>query len=139
MVKGPGTVILIIRLVLLRRNSTSRTSTGCLRRTLPVTRGTGLGWPERSSALPGLSMSTPSSAVGEAVGVAFTPHLAVGDDVKPGAFLVPDGEQRGVVLRLIEEFRRNAPQLLRAHARWKTAGELLTVDQPVWLGIGTNE
>ncbi len=76
---------------------------------------------------------------GEAVGVAFTPHLAVGDDVEPGAFLVPDGEQRGVVLRLIEKFRRNAPQFLCAHARWKTAGELLTVDQPVWLGIGTNE
>jgi hypothetical protein len=46
-----------------RRNFTSSTSTGCLRRTLPATRGTGLGWPERSSAVPGLSMSTPSSAV----------------------------------------------------------------------------
>src|SRR5207302_4293678 len=30
-----------------------------LRRTLPVTRGTGLGWLERSNAVPGLSMSTP--------------------------------------------------------------------------------
>ena len=30
---------------------------------LPTTRGTGFGCPERSSALPGLSMSTPSSAV----------------------------------------------------------------------------
>jgi hypothetical protein len=36
-----------------------------------------------------------------AVGVAITPDLAVGDDVKPGAFLLPDGEQCGVVLRLI--------------------------------------
>jgi len=62
-VKGPGTVILIMRSVFARRNCTSRTSTGYLRRTFPVTRGTGLGWPERSSAMPGLSMSTPSSAV----------------------------------------------------------------------------
>jgi len=31
MVNGPGTVILMARLVLARRNSTSRTSTGCLR------------------------------------------------------------------------------------------------------------
>jgi hypothetical protein len=53
----------MVRLVLARRNLTSSTSTGCLRRTFPATRGTGLGWPERSSAVPGLSMSTPSSAV----------------------------------------------------------------------------
>jgi hypothetical protein len=44
-----------------------------------------------------------------------------------------------VVLRLIEEFRRNAPQFLRADARWEAASELLTVDQPVRLGIGTDE
>ena len=29
----------------------------------PATRGTGLGWPVRSSAVPGLSISTPESAV----------------------------------------------------------------------------
>ena len=29
----------------------------------PAMRGTGLGWPDRSRAVPGLSMSTPSSAV----------------------------------------------------------------------------
>src|SRR5437660_1508330 len=63
MVNGPGTVILMVRSVLARRNLTSPTSTGCRRRTFPATRGTGLGWPERSSAVPGLSMSTPSSAV----------------------------------------------------------------------------
>ena len=63
MVKGPGTVILIMRSVLARRNCTSRTSTGCRRLIGPATRGTGLGWPLRSSAVPGLSMSTPSSAV----------------------------------------------------------------------------
>ena len=30
---------------------------------------------------------------GEPVGIAFAPHLAVGDDVEPGAFLVADGGQ----------------------------------------------
>ena len=63
MVNGPGTVILMVRLVFARRNLRSSTSTGCRRRIGPVTRGTGFGWPLRSSAVPGLSMSTPSSAV----------------------------------------------------------------------------
>ena len=63
MVNGPGTVILTVREVWARRNLTSSTSTGCLRRIGPTTRGTGFGWPLRSSAVPGLSMSTPSSAV----------------------------------------------------------------------------
>jgi hypothetical protein len=62
-VKGPGSVILIVRSVLRRRNSTSRVSTAWRRLIGPTTRGTGLGWPERSSAVPGLSISTPSSAV----------------------------------------------------------------------------
>ena len=39
----------------------------------------------------------------------------------------------------VEPFRRDAPQLLRAHARRKAAGELLAVDQPVRLGIGADE
>jgi hypothetical protein len=62
-VNGPGTVILIRRSVSERRNSTSRTSTGRARRIGPTTRGTGFSWPVRSSATPGLSRSTPSSAV----------------------------------------------------------------------------
>ena len=63
MVNGPGTVIFVVRVVQARRNSRSPTSTGWRRRIGPVTRGTGLGWPLRSSAVPGLSMSTPSRAV----------------------------------------------------------------------------
>ena len=43
---------------------------------------------------------------GEAVRVALAAHLAVGDDVEPGALLVADGEQRRVVLRLLEPIRR---------------------------------
>ena len=76
---------------------------------------------------------------GEAVGIAFAPHLAVGDDVEAGALLVADGEQRGVILRLLEKFRRDAPQLLGAHARRKPAGELLAVDQPVGLRVGADK
>src|SRR5690606_761669 len=60
---GPGTVILIVRSVCARRNRTSSTWTGRGRRIGPVMRGTGFGWPLRSSAVPGSSTSTPSSAV----------------------------------------------------------------------------
>src|SRR3954469_2304475 len=63
MVNGPGTVIFTGRSVSERRNCRSRTCTACGRRIGPTTRGTGFGWPLRSSAVPGLSTSTPSSAV----------------------------------------------------------------------------
>ena len=76
---------------------------------------------------------------GEAVGIAFAPLLAVGDDVEAGALLVADGDERGVVLRLIEKFRRDPPQLLGAHARRKPAGELLAVDQPIRLRVGADQ
>ena len=39
----------------------------------------------------------------ETVGIAFAPHLAVGDDVDAGALHVADRDQRGVVLRLLEK------------------------------------
>ena len=45
------------------KKSTSRTPTGSGRTIGPAIRGTGLGWPLRSRAVPGLSMSTPSRAV----------------------------------------------------------------------------
>jgi hypothetical protein len=60
---------------------------------------------------------------GEAVGIALAAHLAIGDDVEAGALLVADGEDGGVVLRLLEIFRRDPPQLQRAHARRKAPGE----------------
>src|SRR2546422_1950422 len=76
---------------------------------------------------------------GEAVGIAFAPDLAVGDDVGAGPLLRPDGEQRGVVLRLGEMGRGNPPQLFRAHARRKAPGELFPVDQPFGLGITSHQ
>ena len=77
--------------------------------------------------------------VGEAVGVALAPHLAVGDDVEPGPLLVADREQRRVVLRLLEPLRVDPPQLERPHAGREARGELLAVDEPVGLGVGADE
>ena len=75
----------------------------------PVILGTGFGWPLRSSAVPGLSMSTAVQRGRESVGVALPADLAVGDDVQPGVFLRPDRQQRRVVLRLLEELRLHSP------------------------------
>jgi len=75
---------------------------------------------------------------GEAVGIALAALLAVGDDVEPGALLIADGEQRGVVLRAVELVRINAPEVVRAHAR-HLLGKLGPVDQPVRLGVGTDQ
>ena len=71
----------------------------------------------------------------EAVGIAFTPHLAVGDDVETGALLVADRQPRCIVLRLVEPFGRHPPQFARAHPRRKAPRQILAVDQPVRLGI----
>ena len=54
--------IFTCRLVWRLRNFRSSTSTGRMRRIGPTMRGTGLGWPDRSSAVPGWSMSIPSRA-----------------------------------------------------------------------------
>ena len=75
----------------------------------------------------------------EAVRIALPPHLAVGDDVEAGFFLVADGEQGGVVHRLIEPFGRDPPQFRRPHPRRKAAGQLRPVDQPVRLGVGAHQ
>ena len=76
---------------------------------------------------------------GEAVGVALAPDLAVGDDVEPGLLLRPDGEQRRVVLRFGEKASGTRHSSLRAHARRETPGELLAIDQPLGLRIAADE
>lgn len=101
MVRGPGTVILVTRVPCFLRHSRSATSTACLRRISATTRGTGSGWPGRSSAVPGASISTPQRA-GEAAGTAFAPDLAVGDDVEPGLLRQLERGRPGVVPRLCE-------------------------------------
>ncbi len=42
----------------------------------------------------------PRQRVGEVVGVALAPDLAVGDDVQPGVLLVADRQRHAVVLGL---------------------------------------
>jgi len=63
-VNGPGTVIFTMRSVFARRElqivDLDRMPAPDL---ADDARQPGFGWPERSSALPGLSRSTPSSAV----------------------------------------------------------------------------
>ena len=54
---------------------------------------------------------------GEAVGIAFAPLLAVGDDIEPGALLIADGEDGGVILCRFKLVRRDQPEILGAHAR----------------------
>src|SRR4029079_3179850 len=46
---------------------------------------------------------------------------------------------RRVVLRLFQEFGRDAPEFLGAHARRKPAGPLGAIDQPIGLRIGGDQ
>src|SRR2546423_1781998 len=81
MVNGPGTVILTVRSVLARRKRAARTSTGCRRRMVPTTRGTGISRPLRLIVVPGFSRSMPSSARGRdgagSLAVAAVLHVAL--------------------------------------------------------------
>jgi hypothetical protein len=65
---------------------------------------------------------------GEAVRVAFAALLSVGDDIEAGLFLVADSKKGRIVLCLLQEFRRDAPQLPRPNTRRKTPSKLLTID-----------
>jgi hypothetical protein len=65
--------------------------------------------------------------------------LAVGDDVDAGALLVADREQRGVVLRLLEPGRLDAPQLARAGTWRDDLRQAPAVDQPVGLRVAAHQ
>ena len=95
----------------------SATSTGPRRRTLPTTRGTLTERPARLVMIGRLVVVDAVERGGEAVGVALAAHLAVGDDVDAGLLHVADGEDRGVVLRLLQIRLLHAPELVQAHAR----------------------
>ncbi len=75
----------------------------------------------------------------EPVRVAFATHFAVRDDVEPRKFLRANREDRGVILRLLEELRRYAPQLGSANARRHPVAELLPINQPFRLRIRSDE
>ena len=136
---GPGRVILIVRSVLRRRNSTSRTSTG-LR---PADRADDArhpraARPDRVDRRRIVEIDALERG-GEAVGVALAADLAVGDDVDAGALHVADREHRGVVLRLLEPGPRGCA---RSCARTRGTGGIATagaVDQPVRLRIAADD
>ena len=78
------------RPVLARRNLRSSTSTGCLRFTLLTTRGTGLGWPERSSAVPFYGIAFPPTLLWATLELGFAAWLllAVVRNIKLGLTLL---------------------------------------------------
>ena len=139
MVNGPGTVILIVRVGVGAQEFDVAHLDRMLAPHLADDARHRIGMAGAVERRAGIVDVDAFERGGEAVGIALAPHLAVGDDVEAGALLVADREQRGIVLRLIQIFRRDPPQLLRAHARRKAAGELLAVDQPFRLGVGADE
>jgi hypothetical protein len=64
---------------------------------------------------------------GKTIGIAFPPLFAIGDDIKPGALLIADRQNRGVVLRRFELVRRDEPEIVDAHAR-HLLGQLVAID-----------
>ena len=45
----------------------------------------------------------------EAIGVAFTAHFPIGDDVEAGTFLISNGKDCGVILSFLEELIVDPP------------------------------
>src|SRR2546427_10475150 len=76
---------------------------------------------------------------GEALGIAFAPDLAVGDDVEAAPLRRPKGEHCGAVLRLGERRLGTPPQLFCPYAGRKAPGELFPVDQPFGLRIAADQ
>ena len=65
-------------------------------------------------------------------------RFAVGNNVDACALHVADGEQRGVILRLLQQIARDAPDLGRPDARHLGA-ELFPVYEPVGLRIAADD
>ena len=93
MVKGPGTVIFTLRSVLRLQELEVAHLDGMLAADLAGDARHRVGM---AAAVERRARIVDVDAVerrGEAVGIALAPHLAVGDDVEPGALLVADGEE----------------------------------------------
>ena len=73
------------------------------------------------------------------VEVTLAPHLAVRHDVDAGALLIANRYQRGVVLRLLEQFGGDTPELPHPHARRRIRGEQRSVDEPFRLRIRADD
>jgi hypothetical protein len=139
MVNGPGSVTLTARSVLALRNSRSATWIGAR---APHRADDARDRDRVAAAVqrrPRVVEVDPGERRGEAVGIALAADLAVGDDVQARQLLVADGDERGVVLGLLQVLRVDAPQLARTHARGNATGERLAVDEPVGLRVGEPE
>ena len=77
--------------------------------------------------------------VRELVRVALAADFAVRDDVDAGALLLADRDDRRVVLRLLEPLGWDPPDLARTHARRHHFREHGAVDEPIGLGIASNQ
>ena len=75
---------------------------------------------------------------GEAVGIALAADFAVGDDVDAGALHVADGEDGGVVLRLLEIFLRQRARSSCMRMRGTDLRQHRAVDQPFRLRIASD-
>jgi hypothetical protein len=75
----------------------------------------------------------------EPVGVTLPACLAVGQDVQAGLLLRPDGQQRRVVLRLLQVIRIDPPQLPGPYPWREPAGQPGAVDQPVRLRVAADD
>ena len=116
----------------------SRTSTGPGRLILPTTRGT-----QNRIVLPvdtgGVVVVDAQKRGGEPIGIAFAAYLAVGNDVDAGAFHVADGEDGGVILRLLEIRLRNAPHFTQSHSRHDMLAQHFPVDEPIGLRVTSHD
>src|SRR6516162_8903354 len=76
---------------------------------------------------------------GEAVRITFAADLSICDDVETCRFLLADGQQRGIVLRLLKPWRRDAPEFCGTNSRRHLMPEFLAINQPLGLWIGADK
>ncbi len=140
MVKGPGRVILASLARCWRAGTACRAARparcagSCRRPAAPAS-----GCRVRLTISAGILVVDPFERRREAVGVALAPHLAVGDDVDAGPFHVADGQQGGIVLRLLAG---TGPA--RATAPWSACAarpciSICAIHQPVGLRVGSDD
>src|SRR5215831_10140672 len=75
----------------------------------------------------------------EAVRVTFAADFSICDDVETCRFLLADGQQRGIVLRLLKPWWRDAPEFCGTNSRRHLMPEFLAIDQPLGLWVGADE
>jgi hypothetical protein len=74
----------------------------------------------------------------KAVGIALAAHLAVAYDIDAGALHLADRQEGGVVLCLLEQRLRHAPERFQSDARWRLGPERAAVDEPIRLWVAAD-